>query len=64
MSSTPPASLERSCGQRRLRLQRDNDRLSRAYLLKETFADILDRRQPLVVNAKLKVLRPRVFLDT
>jgi transposase len=35
-------------------LQRDNARLYRAYLLKETFADILSRRQPNVVEAKLR----------
>jgi transposase len=35
-------------------LQRDNDRLYRAYLLKETFADILDRHQPNVVKTKLE----------
>ena len=33
---------------------RDNGRLYRAYLLKETFADILSRRQPNVVTAKLR----------
>lgn len=35
-------------------LQRDNKRLYRAYLLKESFADILDRHQPNVVREKLK----------
>ena len=35
-------------------LPRDNGRLYRAYLLKETFADILSRRQPNVVKAKLR----------
>jgi len=34
-------------------LQRDNAPLYRAYMLKETFADILDRRQPNVVKDKL-----------
>lgn len=34
-------------------LQRDNARLYRAYLLKESFAEILDRRQPNVVKDKL-----------
>ena len=49
-----PWNLTRKQTQRLSTLQRDNDRLYRAYLLKETFADILDRRQPIVVNAKLK----------
>ena len=35
-------------------LQKDNDRLYRAYLLKESFADILDRRQPNIVKSKLE----------
>ena len=35
-------------------LHRDNDRLYRAYLLKELFADILDRRQPNVVKNQLE----------
>jgi transposase len=35
-------------------LQQDNNRLYRAYLLKETFADILDRHQPNVVKEKLE----------
>lgn len=34
-------------------LPRDNQRLYRAYLLKESFAEILDRRQPNVVRDKL-----------
>jgi transposase len=34
-------------------LQQDNKRLYRAYLLKESFAEILDRRQPNVVKRKL-----------
>jgi transposase len=34
-------------------LQQDNQRLYRAYLLKESFAAILDRRQPNVVHALL-----------
>ncbi len=34
-------------------LQQDNGRLYRAYLLKETFAGILDRHQPHVVTDKL-----------
>lgn len=34
-------------------LQQDNHRLYRAYLLKESFADILDRHQPKVVKKKL-----------
>jgi len=35
-------------------LQKDNARLYRAYLLKECFASILDRRQPNVAKKKLK----------
>ena len=35
-------------------LQKDNDRIYRAYLLKESFADILNRRQPNVVKSKLE----------
>lgn len=35
-------------------LQQDNSRLYRAYLLKEAFADILDRHQPNVVKEKLE----------
>jgi transposase len=35
-------------------LQKDNKRLYRAYLLKESFADILDRRQPNVVREKME----------
>ena len=35
-------------------LQKDNARLYRAYLLKESFASILDRRQPNVAKEKLK----------
>jgi transposase len=35
-------------------LQKDNDRVFRAYLLKESFADILDRHQPNVVKKKLE----------
>ena len=35
-------------------LQQDNQRLYRAYLLKESFADILDRHQPNVVRKKLE----------
>lgn len=34
-------------------LQQDNSRIYRAYLLKESFAKILDRRQPNVVEEKL-----------
>ena len=36
------------------RLQKDNGRLCRAYLLKECFFAILDRRQPNVVRKKLQ----------
>jgi transposase len=35
-------------------LQQDNERVYRAYLLKESFADILDRHQPNVVKRKLE----------
>ncbi len=35
-------------------LQKDNSRLYRAYLLKEKFAEILDRRQPNVVKDMLR----------
>ena len=35
-------------------LPRENRRLYRAYLLKESFADILDRRQPNVAKSKLE----------
>ena len=35
-------------------LQKDNRRIYRAYLLKEKFAEILDRRQPNVVRDKLQ----------
>jgi len=35
-------------------LQKDNARLYRAYLLKESFASILDRRQPNVAKKKLE----------
>ena len=34
-------------------MPQDNDRLYRAYLLKDTFADILNRRQPNVVKDTL-----------
>ena len=48
-----PWNLTRKQARRLATLQRDNGRLYRAYLLKETFADILGRRQPNVVTAKL-----------
>lgn len=35
-------------------LQKENEKLYRAYLLKESFAGILDRRQPNVAREKLK----------
>jgi len=35
-------------------LKRDNDNLYRAYLLKESFRDILNRRQPNVVKKKME----------
>ena len=42
-----PCHLTREQARRLSTLQQDNDRLYRAYLLKETFADILKRRQPM-----------------
>ena len=48
-----PWNLTRTQARRLSTLQQDNDRLYRAYLLKETFADILNRRQPHVVTDKL-----------
>jgi transposase len=36
------------------KLQQENKKLYRAYLLKESFADIMDRRQPNVAKEKLK----------
>ena len=48
-----PWNLTRTQARRLSTLQQDNDRLYRAYLLKETFADILNRRQPNVVKDKL-----------
>ena len=48
-----PWNLTRTQARRLSTLQQDNGRLYRAYLLKETFADILSRRQPHVVTAKL-----------
>ena len=49
-----PWNLTPSQTRRLSTLPRDNGRLYRAYLLKETFADILSRRQPNVVKAKLR----------
>lgn len=48
-----PWNLTRKQSARLSSLQEDNIRLYRAYLLKEAFADILDRRQPTVVKKKL-----------
>ena len=48
-----PWNPTRKQARRLATLQRDNGRLYRAYLLKETFADILGRRQSNVVTAKL-----------
>jgi len=49
-----PWNLTRSQRARLSTLPKDNDRLYRAYLLKESFADILDRRQPHVARQKLE----------
>lgn len=49
-----PWNLTPTQSQRLSTLQKDNDRLYRAYLLKESFADILNRRQPNVVKSKLE----------
>ena len=48
-----PWNLTPTQSQRLSTLQHDNGRLYRAYLLKETFAGILDRHQPNVVTDKL-----------
>lgn len=49
-----PWNLTRAQSQRLSTLQKDNDRLYRAYLLKESFACILNCQQPNVVKAKLE----------
>ena len=49
-----PWNLTPKQGARLSTLQRDNARLYRAYLLKEDFSIILDRRQPNVVKDKLQ----------
>lgn len=49
-----PWDLDSSETERLSALPRRNARLYRAYLLKESFADILDRRQPNVVKHKLE----------
>jgi transposase len=49
-----PWNLTRSQKTRLSTLAADNQRLYRAYLLKESFADILDRRQPNVAREKLQ----------
>jgi transposase len=48
-----PWNLTPTQSQRLSTLQQDNERLYRAYLLKESFAEILDGRQPNVVKRKL-----------
>lgn len=48
-----PWNLTPKQSERLSSLPQDNQRLYRAYLLKESFADILDRRQPNVVHKKL-----------
>ncbi len=48
-----PWNLTPNQAQRLSTLQQDNARLYRAYLLKESFTEILDRRQPNVVKDKL-----------
>ena len=48
-----PWNLTPTQSQRFSTLQQDNGRLYRAYLLKETFAGILDRHQPNVVTDRL-----------
>ena len=49
----PPWNLTPTQAHRLSTLQPDNNRLYRAYLLKDTFAGILDRHQPHVVTAQL-----------
>jgi len=49
-----PWNLTPKQGERLSTLQKDNARLYRAYLLKEEFAAILDRRQPNVVKDMLQ----------
>ena len=49
-----PWNLTPKQSERLSSLQRDNIRLYRAYLLKESFAEALDGRQPNVVRDKLK----------
>ena len=48
-----PWNLTQGQAERLASLPRDNARLYRAYLLKASFAEILDRRQPNVVKQKL-----------
>jgi len=48
-----PWNLTPTQSQRLSTLQQDNAQLYKAYLLKESFAEILDRRQPNVVRDKL-----------
>ena len=60
-----PWNLTPTQSQRLSTLQQDNGRLYRAYLLKETFAGILDRHQPNVVTDKLNEWLPSlVSLDS
>lgn len=49
-----PWNLTPNQQQRLSTLQQDNARLYRAYLLKESFAETLDRRQPNVVKQRLR----------
>ena len=49
-----PWNLTAGQAERLASLPRDNARLYRAYLLKASFAEILDRRQPNVVKRKLR----------
>ena len=49
-----PWNLTALQGDRLSELPKENQKLYRAYLLKESFAEILDRRQPNVANAKLE----------
>lgn len=49
-----PWNLTPAQSERLSSLSRDNRRIYRAYLLKESFAEIMDRRQPNVARRKLK----------
>ncbi len=52
--SKNPSNLTPSQAERLSTLQQDNKALYRAYLLKDTFVNILNRRQPNVVEAELE----------